>query len=208
VSADYQGMQESLNYYPQLRDIASKHGTLLIYDEIVTGFRIALGGIQEYCNVTPDMAVFSKAIANGMPLSAYVGSKEVMEACDKGGVIISSTFAGEALSLAAAKTVIEIYRKHNVIQHLWDQGEKLWSSANQLFEAYNIPITVKGLPPCPQFCFDDAIPGLRERFFRTSYANGLSLYNVSYVNFSHKDKDIQEALERMKQVCVSLSREV
>jgi len=205
VAADYEQMADCKTFYPFLRELTQRHGSLLIYDEIVTGFRIAVGGIQAYSGVLPDLAVFSKAFANGMPLSVYTGRKDVMEACERGGAVISSTFAGEALSLAAAKAVLLTYRDHDVIGHLWKQGQLMWEGANRLFGQYRLPVQVKGFWPCPMFVFEPAAAGLRDAFFRESYRQGLSFYNVSYVNFSHAERDIEEALQRLDVVCQTLS---
>lgn len=202
VAANYAKMEEGETFYPALRAITDKHGALLIYDEIVTGFRIAIGGIQEYFGVTPDLAVFSKGIANGMPLAVYAGSKEVMESCAPGKAIISSTFGGESLSLAAAKACMETYREQDVVGHLWKQGEKIWGGVNRLFESYDVPLEIQGFWPCPAFVpktgHKNALPG----FMRLAFKHGVSLYNVSYVNFSHKDEDLMEALKRIEKACV------
>ncbi|HOJ11652.1 MAG TPA: aminotransferase class III-fold pyridoxal phosphate-dependent enzyme [Clostridiales bacterium] len=207
IAADYKQMEKGSTYYREVRDFADKNGVLLIFDEIVTGFRIAMGGAQEYFNVTPDMAVFSKGIANGMPISVYAGRREVMQKCDKGnGIVISSTFAGEALSLAVAKAVINVYKSCNVVEHLWKQGEKMWTSLNKIFEDYNIPVEIKGFWPCPTFTSKaDAPADIISKFMYFAYKHGVSLYNVSYVNFSHKDNDINEALQRLENACKELS---
>lgn len=208
IAADYAEMEKGESYYKAVRELTSRHGALLIYDEIVTGFRIAIGGVQQYFGVKPDLAVFSKGMANGMPLAAYVGSKEVMSACDRGGAVISSTFGGETLSLAASKATIGVYKKQDVVSHLWKQGEKLWGGLNAVFASHNIPIELKGFWPCPTFTLTGgADPAVKERFFRAAYRNGVSLYNVSYVNFSHKDADIEETLERLERACTELERD-
>jgi glutamate-1-semialdehyde 2,1-aminomutase len=202
VAADYAGMAKGETFYPAVRELTRKHGALLIYDEIVTGFRVAIGGVQQYFGVNPDLAVFSKGMANGMPLSAYVGSKEVMAACDRGGAVISSTFGGETLSLAASKATLAVYKEQDVVGHLWRQGVKLWGGLNAIFSKSGIPLELKGFWPCPTFTLrDGGNAGVRESFFRAAYRNGVSLYNVSYVNFSHKDEDIAEALERLERAC-------
>jgi glutamate-1-semialdehyde 2,1-aminomutase len=207
IAANYQEMEKGAAFYKEARNFTYKNNILLIFDEIVTGFRVAIGGVQEYFNITPDLAVFAKGIANGMPLSVFAGKKEIMEKCGKGkGVVISSTYGGEALSLAAAKAVIEIYKDCNVIEHLWKQGEKLWTSLNNLFIKYDIPLKVKGFWPCPAFTPEkSAPPDIMPRFLSLSYKNGISLYNVSYVNFSHKDNDINETLENFEEVCIELT---
>jgi glutamate-1-semialdehyde 2,1-aminomutase len=200
VAAGYADMDAGRTFYPFLREITRRHGALLVFDEIVTGFRVALGGVQEHFQVLPDLAVFSKGIANGMPLSALVGSRAAMSALDH--AVVSSTFGGEALSLAAARTTIATYREHAVIEHLWGRGKELWDGVNSLFEEHGMEATVAGLPPCPQFRFSgDAAPALRERFFRAAYRTGVSLYDVSYVNYSHGSGDVAETLERLARAC-------
>lgn len=202
VSADYPNMKEGKDFYPALRELTQKHGALLIFDEIVTGFRIALSGVQEYFKVVPDLAIFAKGIANGMPLSAYVGKREIMSKLERGGLVVSSTYAGETLSLAAAKAAINTYVDENVVDHLWKTGEKIWGGLNKLFQKYHIPMEMEGMWPCPALTVkqggedDTAI-----KFLRAAYRNGISLYRVSYVNYSHKENDIDEALQRLERAC-------
>lgn len=205
VAADYRHMAAGATFYPALRKLVDAHGSVLIYDEIVTGFRIARGGVQEYFGVLPDLSVFSKGIANGVPLSAYVGRREILQALDR--VPVSSTFAGETLSLAAAKATLQTYRDQDVIAHLWRQGETLWNGVNHLFDRYRLPCKVEGFWPCPQFVFSPDAPDFRERFFRAAYRHGVSLYDVSYVNFSHRDADIAQALHRLETACSELTHE-
>ncbi len=204
IAADYSGMDDGRTFYPAVRELTRRHETVLIFDEIVTGFRIATGGAQEYFGVTPDMAVFAKGIANGMPLSVYVGRRELMQ--DFKHVIVSSTYGGETLSLAAAKATLQTYKDRDVVGHLWRQGGRLVTGANSLFEKYTLPIHLVGVAPCPAFVFEAGtgkidIDHLREVFFRAAYRHGLSFYNVSYVNFSHHDEDIKEAMDRLDATC-------
>jgi len=190
-------MKEGQTFYPLVRALTRKHGTVLIYDEIVTGFRLALGGVQEYFGVPPDLAVFAKGFANGMPLSVYCGKAEIMEKLDK--VIVSSTYGGETLSLASAKAAIHTYRSRNVIDHLWKMGERLDDGLNALFRKYGLPAEMRGFPPCAAISLaKDAPAGLSEKFYRAAYRNGVSLYGVPYVNFSHQETDIAETLERLE----------
>jgi len=197
VAGAYTDLEAGREFYPFLREITRHNGALLIFDEIVTGFRVALAGVQEYFGVTPDLAVFAKGLANGMPLSVYAGVADVMDMCRSGGVIISSTYGGETLSLAAAKATLRVYREQGVIEHLWRQGERMWGGLNGLFREYGLPMEMKGVWPCPQLMVGGDDAGLRERFVRAAFRSGVSLYNVSYVNFSHKDADIDEALDRL-----------
>ncbi len=204
IAADYANMAAGERFYPALRKLTHKHGALLIFDEIVTGLRVALGGVQEYFGVVPDLAVFAKGIANGMPLSVYAGKREIMEGFHT--AIASSTTGGETLSLAAAKAALLTYQNEDVIGHLWHQGERLHNGLNALFAQYDLPVEMTGFPVCGPFRFAPEAPDdLSERFFRAAYRNGVSLFHVPYVNFSHHDKDIAEALERLEKACQEVS---
>lgn len=205
VAASYHDMEKGRDYYPTLRQLCDERGALLVYDEIVSGFRVALAGVQEYFGVTPDLAVFAKGVANGMPLSVYCGRREAMEAVRKG--VVSSTYGGETLSLAAAKATIATYREQGVIAHLWRQGEKWSAGGNEVFERHGLPVRLRGMAPCPRLQWEGEAPaGLEEKLWRAMYRNGLSLYAVTYVNFSHADTDIAEALERLDAACSEAAR--
>lgn len=203
IAADYRGMAAGPTYYPAARALTRKHGTVLIYDEIVTGFRLARAGVQEYFGVTPDMAVYAKGIANGLPLSAYVGQKDLMQMTRS--AVVSTTYGGEALTLAGAKAALQTYRDRDVIGHLWRQGERLWPAVNRLLAGRGIDGRLEGFWPCPAWVF--GTPDVRQRFLRACYRNGLSLYDLSYVNFSHSDADIDEALRRFGRACEELTTE-
>ena len=111
------------NFLEKVREIASNNKVVLIFDEIVTGFRFHKAGIQALLNVTPDLSCFGKAIANGMPLSVLVGKTEIMSKF--GEIFYSLTNAGETLSLAAAKAVINFYNDVDVPGHISNAGKKL-----------------------------------------------------------------------------------
>ena len=204
VACTYNNVDDGKTFYPFLRKITQDNGALLICDEIVMGMRITWGGAHEYYNFTPDLVVLSKGIANGMPLSVYAGSSEVMDACGKTGTaIVSSTMAGEALSLAAAKACLNIFEKEDVVGHLWRQGKRMWEGLNGIFKQHELGIRTVGFFPAMSFEFDSNT--LKEAFARAAFRNGVSLYTVvGYVNYSHKDKDIDEALERLDCACQEL----
>jgi len=208
VSMAYPSPELGKTFYPFLRKITEKNGSLLIFDEIVSGFRVAIGGVQEYFGVTPDLAVFAKGIANGMPISTYLGKREIMQCAARGqGVSISSTYGGETLSLAACKAVIETYKTQNVISHIWDHGNYLWDKVNDLFKKYNYALEMKGFPCCKTFVKTAQAKGSEQvDFFRACFGNGVALYNTSYVNFSHQYSDLDETLERMEKALISLTK--
>ena len=118
-------------FLQQLAEACRENGTLLIFDEMWTGFRIALGGAQEYFNVKADLAVFSKACANGMPIALLTGRADVMELLNS-EVFSYTTFGGEALSLAACVATINELRDKNVAQYLDQNGALLKDGYNEI----------------------------------------------------------------------------
>jgi glutamate-1-semialdehyde aminotransferase len=127
-------------FLSELAALCKARGALLVFDEMWTGFRVALGGAQERFKVTADLACFSKAIANGMPLSVLTGRADVMRLLDK-DVFFFTTFGGEALSLAAAKATMEVMRAENVPAQLERKGTALRAQYNALATALELDCT-------------------------------------------------------------------
>ncbi len=121
------------DYLKELKQLCQENGSLLIFDEMWTGFRIALGGAQEYFNVQPDLAVYSKAISNGMPLAILTGRKDIMQNFDQ-DVFFFTTFGGEALSIAAAMATINVMEKSDYFKRLNELGTMLKDGINDLIE--------------------------------------------------------------------------
>lgn len=133
----------SSGYLRRLQEITQKYGTLLVFDEVITGFRWHLGGYQAHIGVTPDLATFGKAMANGMPLSALVGKMEIMRRFNPpNNVFYSGTFFGEALSLAASLTTIKKMEDEDVIGHLWSVGGKLRDAVADRIAAHRLAMFV------------------------------------------------------------------
>jgi len=209
VACAYADIEQGHAFYPALRELTEKHGALLIFDEIVMGFRLSVAGAQGYFGVTPDLAVFAKGISNGMPLSCYLGRRDVMETVRQ--AVVSSTFGGDTLSLAAAKAAIEVYRSEDVIGHLWARGKQLHEGMRSLFNKYGVPATVRGLPPCGQLVFTTGDPArnaeLMLRFEGEILKRGVMIYSVMYPNYSHTEADIDEALGKMREALLVMRDE-
>jgi glutamate-1-semialdehyde aminotransferase len=120
-------------FLESVRDMCRRHGALLIYDEIVTGFRLALGGGQEYFGVVPDLACFGKGMSNGLPVAALVGRRDVMRLLED--VFFSFTAGGELASLAACLATIDKMQRTSTIAQLWDRGQRLRDEVNRLSTA-------------------------------------------------------------------------
>jgi glutamate-1-semialdehyde 2,1-aminomutase len=146
------------DYLRVLKRACEAAGALLIFDEMWTGFRVALGGAQQHYDVTADLACFSKAIANGMPLSVLTGRADVMRLLEE-DVFFFTTFGGEALSLAAAKATIEELRELEVPRHLEYAGKQLQEGYNHLaYKKGLLHTKVSGLP-CRSIVTFDASAG-------------------------------------------------
>lgn len=193
VASDYKDFDKGGPFLASLRKITRDNGTVMIMDEIVTGFRVALGGAHEYFGIDVDMAVFAKAIANGMPVSVYCGRRELMNLAP--GLGISSTYGGEALSLAALRKVIEIYTRDGVIEKLTTIGETMWKAVAEDFRVLNFPVTLHGHPVMKYLQFPSG--EVRSSFLRNCSSKGVSLYNPAYVCVAHTRHDIEEAVRVM-----------
>ena len=111
-------------FLEKVKELCHQNNALLIFDEVVDGFRFSIGGAQKYFGVTPDLATFGKAAANGMPLSIVAGKREIMDAVDK-QIFISTTFGGETLSLAAGIAVMQELSNKDVTARIWGIGQKI-----------------------------------------------------------------------------------
>ena len=186
------------DFLNQVKELAQREGALLIFDEVVTGFRIALGGAQEYYGVIPDLACFGKAMGNGFPLAAIVGRREVMEMFDE--VFYSFTFGGEIISLAASLATIKEMQDKNVVGHLWEQGRKLKDGYNVLAQQFRVGQFTEcvGLPPRTVVTFqnkngDDPLV-LKSLFQQECLKRGVLFSGGHNVCYSHSDQDIDYTL--------------
>jgi glutamate-1-semialdehyde aminotransferase len=197
-----------------VKELAHRHGALLIFDEIVTGFRLANGGAQQYFDITPDMAVFAKGIANGMPLSAVTGSREIMRTATD--VFLTLTYGDEALSLAAARATLNECRRHDVCGHLWRVGQALMDGVSAAIAATGAPFALGGLAPMPAFTCTGQFRGqplaeeevqrvwlylLAELARRGVMWRRQSLILLSY---SHTDEDIAYTVAACREVLANL----
>jgi Glutamate-1-semialdehyde aminotransferase len=125
------------DFLPGLRKLCDAHGTLLIFDETITGFRYHLGGAQTLFGVTPDLAAFGKGMANGFPISAVVGKRQYM--CRMEDIFFSGTFGGDVIALAAANAVIDKMQRLDVPARLAERGQRLLDGLNALLKEINAP---------------------------------------------------------------------
>ena len=181
------------HYLEEIRRITSQKHIVLIFDEITAGFRLCAGGSHLKLNVRPDIAVFAKAMTNGYPLAAVVGTKEVMRAAQD--TFISSTFWTERIALAAAEKAIDCYQRYHVEQHLTEVGNKIRSGWKELAEHAGINIQISGIIPLSHFSFSYENPLLYKTYFtQEMLKHGFLASTGVYASFSHSDEVIESYL--------------
>ncbi|MCZ7612921.1 MAG: aminotransferase class III-fold pyridoxal phosphate-dependent enzyme [Ignavibacteriaceae bacterium] len=183
----------------------------LIFDEMWTGFRIALGGAQEYFGVKADLACFSKAVANGMPIGILAGKKDVMSVLEK-DVFFFTTFGGEALSLAAAKATINELKEKNVPAYLAKQGGKLKVGYNKIAHELNMRYTKCIGYECRSLITFDASAGnpleMKSLVQQEMIKRGILWGGFHNMSFSHSDEDVDYTLKAYKDVLPILKKAV
>lgn len=199
-------------YLQVLRELTEKHDIVLIFDEIVTGFRLALGGAQEYFGVVPDLAAYSKALGGGYPISAFAGKKELMNFVADGRVKHSGTYNGNPLGVVGAySTLTELQRGNGEIyKHLFKIGEDLMLGMKRISSELGFGTVIQGLGPMFQIFFTSKakIPNYREAasvntelFEKMRFAllkRGVNInpgnHAAWFISAAHDEKDVKETL--------------
>jgi glutamate-1-semialdehyde aminotransferase len=192
------------NFLQELQILCQANGTLLIFDEMWTGFRIAIGGAQEYFGVTPDLACYSKAFANGMPISLLTGRREIMQLF-KEEVFFFTTFGGEALSLAAAVATINEMIEKNVPAYLAEKGRRLKEGYNALAKELGIDGYTRCTGyDCRGLISFDASAGqpleLKSYVQQELIKRGILWSGFHNMSFSHTDADVEYTLKAYREV--------
>ena len=181
-----------------VKELAHAHGALFILDEIRTGFRLALGGAQQYFGVEPDLATFGKALANGYTLSVVAGRAEYLRHVRESW--FSSTFNTSSIDQAAALATINEMRRSDAIDHIWRMGRRLMDGLDGLAATHGVEAKTVSLPPTPylQFTYED--PAVREAakqvFFTETIRRGVFFHphHHWFVCAAHGDAELAETL--------------
>ncbi len=198
----------SKGFLEGLREIATKYGALLIFDEVITGFRLAKGGAQEYYNVMPDLTTLGKIIGGGLPVGAYGGRKEIMELLAPiGPVYQAGTLSGNPLAMAAGIAMLTLIKETlNFYAELERKAAKLEKGILANMEQTGVKGLINRVGSMMTFfftnetqitSFDEAMKSDSEkyaRFFKMSLESGIYLapsqYECLFVSYAHTDKDI------------------
>jgi glutamate-1-semialdehyde aminotransferase len=193
-----------------VRRLTHDHEIVLIFDEVVTGFRIARGGAQEYFGVTPDMATFAKGISNGFALGAVAGRRGIMEVAQDS--FISSVYWAEATGLAAGKATLREYVREDVCGAVRRFGDAFVEGTRSAIEDCGIPAMLAGLSYCPSLVFQDADPTRRGQlvtlYMQETAKRGLYGGPGHYFCFRHTEKDLKQALEIVRSAMSILRKAV
>lgn len=187
-----------------VKDLCATHGTVLIFDEVVTSFRWAIGGAQEYYGVTPDLACLGKAMANGLPLGAVVGKRDIMQAFER--CFISGTYGGETLSLAAAKATLDVIATEPVVPQIWEHGELLRAA----FEGITLLLggEAVGVGPCSVQRFNigrtEEQKCVLMRWLEETAKRGVLFGHIQYISYSHTNEDILTTVAVMREAAEAI----
>ena len=187
-----------------VRDIAHDHGALLIFDEIITGCRFALGGAQTVFGVTPDLCTFGKGLANGLPLSAVMGRRDVMRLMEE--VFLSGTFGGETLALAAAMAVLDKLQREPVIETLAARGTEILDGLGALIDRHDLGgIFETAGHPSWSFLVVRDVPSvspweIRTLLLQELFARGILCLGSHNLSYAHSVQDVETLLETYGEV--------
>lgn len=209
------------DYMQAVRELTIQHGVVLIYDEVLSGFRTGLGGAQEYYGVTPDLCTLAKAIANGLPLAVLAGKREIMEQlAPMGKVSQSGTYTGHLFGVLAAIASLEEMRQPEFYPHIYRLADQLYTGVQELFDRYKIPARIQGLGARFGIFFgvqeevrhyrqvSQLDTALAEKFYRGCFDQGIYLHNYGSMvrgghhgfSAAHTLQDIERTLEGIETV--------
>lgn len=203
-------------YLEGVRELTSKHGTVLIFDEVVTGFRVGLTGAQGLFGVTPDLAVFAKAVAAGFPLAVIAGRREVMELVQTNQVMHGGTYNANLMSIAAGIATVEVLSQNNaqVYEDMTARGERLIEGLRKIAKDRRQPLLIQGVGTVfhPAFTNRDVIENYRQftevsaekqaTFSAKLQSAGVrvSARGTWLLSTAHSDDDIEQTLSAANEV--------
>ncbi len=214
------------DYLESVRALTKDHGALLIFDEVISGLRVAAGGAQEFYGVMPDITVISKAVGGGYPVAAFGGSREIMELVANGTMFHGGVFSGNAVVMAAADAVLGevIANGDKIYRHMHAISDELARGAGEIFERAEIAHTIQYVGPMLSFfLFSDKVEPIREyrdvrrhcdfvKYIRLQHLMQKSgvyyhpnQFEPMFLSAVHTSEDIGLVLERLEQAVACLN---
>ena len=212
-------------YLEKIREITEKEKIVLIFDEVISGFRISLGGAQEVFGITPDLTVLGKIIGGGYPVGGFGGKKEIMDLISPvGNVYHAGTLSGNPISVAAGIETISILKKNpEIYENINKKTDNLINQINKLIKKYNIPASVNHFGSLFTIFFSKEKVDTLEKaiysndefysiYFDTMLENGIitppSKYEAHFVSYVHNDKDIEKFLTGTEKTFEKISEKI
>jgi len=192
------------NFLNRVRQLADKNNSILILDEIVTGFRFDLGGGQKYFGIKGDLVCFGKGMGNGLPISAITGPSEFMRVFDE--LWVSSTNNSEALSIAGTVATINEMKSKDTISQCWKIGTRLLDGWNKITEKHNLDVKLHGYPirmtvDCYNSKKEESL-SLKALLLQEPVKRGIFMSpGVSFISYSHSVEDIDNTLNALDDIC-------
>ena len=216
------GIMPKPGWHAKLRELCTKYGIVLIFDEVKTGFRIANGGAQEYFGVQADLVTYAKAMGNGFPIAAIAGKEEVMMTIEPGKVIHGGTYSGNVVGAAAAAATLELLETQPIIKTINQRGKVLMSGLSEILSDASIPHAVLGLPPMfGMILGTDKAPSdfrgylggdaeLYEKIMMELVARGVQPEGDGrepwFLSYSHSEQDVADTLTAFEEAVKNVKR--
>jgi len=181
-----------------VRELATRYGAVLVYDEIRTNFRLSMGGAQQRYGVTPDLSVLGKGLANGYAISAVTGKAQVMMAAAS-KLFISSTFFPNSDGYIAALKTLEILERDKVLDNIWEKGGRFLRKLQEIINRYDTGAELTGLAPMFYITFKkdeaDTHRARRDMFYTQLIRRGIFLHphHHGYICYRHTEEDLDTA---------------
>lgn len=214
VMCNMGGILPKPGFLEGLRDLCTRHGALLIFDEVITGFRLALGGAQEYFGITPDLATFAKAMAGGFVVSAIAGKAEHMKAFGELTVTHSGTYNSNAPCMAATIAALDMLSENDgaLLKHTHAMGKQLMDGVAQLGAKAGKQVHVRGLPPAFHISFNETEEVTDYRTFQSRDKEAYGRFwdalqergvrttpdGLWFVSTAHTQDDVDKTLEAVE----------
>jgi len=197
-------------YLEELRKLTLENDVLLIFDEVITGFRLAMGGAQEYFGVVPDMTTLGKIVGGGLPIGVFGGSREIMEMVSPSGPVYQAgTFSGSPCSVAAGIAMLDYLKQENIHAKLNSTGDYIRAMLSEIVEDEGLDYHVCGIASMFKIFFGAEPHNYQEAlkcdkegylaFFHRMLASGIFLppsqFETNFVSAAHSEEDIEKTLK-------------
>lgn len=209
-------------YLELMRSLTRELGIVLIFDEVITGFRVALGGAQQYYGITPDLTVMAKGFGGGFPVAAVGGKKEIMQLVADGTVSMAGTYSGNGIAVSAANATLDVLMTPGIYDDLYSRSERLMLGIRDRLNLAGFETEVVGLGPLFQVWFSDlpirnyrdAVRHARKDRFRVWWEEMMKqgvlfhpdAFENLFVSFAHDDSDVERTLKAVEKALPEVKR--